>query len=239
MADDMTSIVVNPLPPRRRDDVVAHLAAPKNAADNAAAAGALPPGWLEVHNNPVGAPMYYAHLQTRETSWVLPAAEPPALSAAAVGTTIVVNPLPSRRRDDVVAHLPARTAGAEFFFFIEDSGEIATSFIQAAKDFVPLLASGRVTPSTLVWAQSLGEWTALRNVPALASMVALASENETNVPDETAGPPSLTAARQPLTAAALGLGTRSPNHRSCPACPCDRGCDCFLRVCCLVSCFLS
>ena len=37
MADDKTSIVVNPLPTWRRDDVVAHLAAPKDAADNAAA----------------------------------------------------------------------------------------------------------------------------------------------------------------------------------------------------------
>ena len=105
--------------------------------------------------------------------------------------TIVVNPLPPRRRDIVIAHLAAPTAGAEFFYFIEDSGEIATSPIRAG-DFVSLLASGRGTPSTLVWAQSLGEWTALRNVPALASMVALsdvlasspslASENETNDP---------------------------------------------------------
>ena len=105
--------------------------------------------------------------------------------------TIVVNPLPPRRTDIVIAHLAAPTAGAEFFYFIEDSGEIATSPIRAG-DFVSLLASGRGTPSTLVWAQSLGEWTALRNVPALASMVALsdvlasspslASENETNDP---------------------------------------------------------
>jgi hypothetical protein len=148
MADDMTHIVVNPLPPRRRDDVVARLAAPKDAADNAAAAGALPPGWVEVHNNPVGGPMYYAHLQTRATSWVLPAAEPPA--------------------------------GAKFFYVIEDSGETETSLIQA-KDFVSLLASGQVTPDTRVYDQSLGEWTALRNVPALASIMALAS----NMPEET------------------------------------------------------
>ena len=102
--------------------------------------------------------------------------------------TIVVNPLPPRRRDIVIAHLAAPTAGAEFFYFIEDSGEIATSPIRAG-DFVSLLASGQVTPSTLVWAQSLGEWTALRNVPALASMVAqadvMAPSDETNDPDET------------------------------------------------------
>jgi len=183
MADDMTTIVVNPLPPRRRD-VVAHLAAPKDAADNAAAAGALPPGWVEVHNNPVGGPMYYAHLQTRATSWVLPAAEPPALPAAAV-----VGPARAlvrhARCGRANSHL---NAGAKFFYFIEDSGETATSPIQA-KDFVSLLASGQVTPDTLVWAQSLGEWTALRNVPALASMVAqadvMAPSDETNDPDET------------------------------------------------------
>ena len=101
---------------------------------------------------------------------------------------VVVNPLPPRRRDNVIAHLAAPTAGAEFFYFIEESGEIATSPIRAG-DFVSLLASGRVTPSTLVWAQSLGEWTALRNVPALASMVALADAlapfDETNDSDET------------------------------------------------------
>ena len=92
--------------------------------------------------------------------------------------TIVVNPLPPRRRDEVIAHLAAPTTGAEVFYFIEYSGEIATSPIRAG-DFVSLLASGRVTPSTLVWAQSLGEWTALHNVPTLASVVALASAHRT------------------------------------------------------------
>ena len=108
MADDKTSIVVNPLPTWRRDDVVAHLAAPKDAADNiAAAAGALPPGWVEVHNNPVGGPMYYAHLQTRATSWVLPAAEPPPLTAARPPLTAASPPLTAaalglgRRSDDL------------------------------------------------------------------------------------------------------------------------------------------
>jgi hypothetical protein len=111
MADDMTHIVVNPLPPRRRDDVVARLAAPKDAADNAAAAGALPPGWVEVHNNPVGGPMYYAHLQTRATSWVLPAAEPPPLTAARPPLTAARPPL-TAASPPLTAASPPLTAAA-------------------------------------------------------------------------------------------------------------------------------
>jgi hypothetical protein len=65
-------------------------------------------------------------------------------------------------------HLPPRPPTAEDWYY--DSNGTATGPVTEL-DLQQLIADGRLTADTLVWTESLGEWTSARDVAALRRQI--------------------------------------------------------------------